>query len=129
MNPAGRLSKEDIERMVQEAEIYKAEDDKQRDKVAAKNNLESYAFNIRSTMEDENVKGKISEQERQKAVDKCNEVIHWLDQNQVRNSLIWTFSTDQHPTHNSLCVFVSSLQERTSFSISRGSWRKFVTPS
>ncbi|GLD47265.1 heat shock cognate 71 kDa protein-like protein [Lates japonicus] len=44
----GRLSKEDIERMVQEAE--KAEDDVQRDKVAAKNGLESHAFNMKSTL-------------------------------------------------------------------------------
>lgn len=77
------MSKEDIERMVQEAETYKAEDDEQRDKVAVKNDLESYAFNIKSTMADEKLKRKISEQERQKAVDKCNEVISWLDLNQV----------------------------------------------
>lgn len=83
MNPAGRLSKDSIERMIQEAEAYKAEDDEQRDKVSAKNILESYAFNVRSTMEDETLKGKISEEERQKAVDKCNEVISWLDRNQV----------------------------------------------
>lgn len=83
INPAGRLSKESIERMIQEAEAYKAEDDEQRDKVSAKNILESYAFNVRSTMEDETLKGKISEEERQKAVDKCNEVISWLDRNQV----------------------------------------------
>lgn len=83
INPAGRLSKDSIERMIQEAEAYKAEDDEQRDKVSAKNILESYAFNVRSTMEDETLKGKISEEERQKAVDKCNEVISWLDRNQV----------------------------------------------
>lgn len=69
--------------MVQEAEAYKAEDDEQRDKVAVKNNLESCAFNIKSTMEDETLKEKISKEERQKAVDKCNEVISWLDRNQV----------------------------------------------
>uniref|UniRef100_A0A672K6X7 Heat shock cognate 71 kDa protein n=1 Tax=Sinocyclocheilus grahami TaxID=75366 RepID=A0A672K6X7_SINGR len=56
-NDKGRLSKEDIERMVQEAEKYKAEDDVQREKVAAKNGLESYAFNMKSTVEDEKLKG------------------------------------------------------------------------
>lgn len=61
--------------MVQEAERYKTEDDEQRDKVAVKNNLDSYTFNIKSTMEDGKLNGKISEQERQKAVDRCNEVI------------------------------------------------------
>lgn len=122
------MSKEDIERMVQEAETYKAEDDEQRDKVAVKNDLESYAFNIKSTMADEKLKRKISEQERQKAVDKCNEVISWLDLNQVWSSFIWIFQLISIRLII-LCVFVSSLQERMSFSISRGSWRKFVTPS
>lgn len=69
--------------MVQEAEKYKAEDDVQRDKVAAKNGLESYAFNMKSTVEDEKLKGKISDEDKQKILDKCNEVISWLDRNQV----------------------------------------------
>ncbi len=43
-NDKGRLSKDEIERMVEEAEKYKAEDDSQRDRVQAKNALESYCF-------------------------------------------------------------------------------------
>ncbi|XP_059933340.1 heat shock 70 kDa protein-like [Gadus macrocephalus] len=43
-NDKGRLSKEDIERMVQEADQYKVEDEQQRENIAAKNALESYAF-------------------------------------------------------------------------------------
>lgn len=69
--------------MVQEAEKYKAEDDVQRDKVSAKNGLESYAFNMKSTVEDEKLAGKISDDDKQKILDKCNEVISWLDKNQV----------------------------------------------
>ncbi|XP_049917408.1 heat shock cognate 71 kDa protein-like [Epinephelus moara] len=65
-NDKGRLSKEDIERMVQEAEKYKAEDDVQHDKVSAKNSLESYAFNMKSTVEDEKLAGKISEDDKHK---------------------------------------------------------------
>ncbi|XP_015753975.1 PREDICTED: heat shock cognate 71 kDa protein-like [Acropora digitifera] len=57
-NDKDRLSKEDIEKMVKDAEKYKAEDDQQRDKVQAKNNLESYAYKI---------------------IDKCKEVIEWLE--------------------------------------------------
>nr|5XI9_A Chain A, Heat shock 70 kDa protein 1A [Homo sapiens] len=60
-NDKGRLSKEEIERMVQEAEKYKAEDEVQRERVSAKNALESYAFNMKSAVEDEGLKGKISE--------------------------------------------------------------------
>uniref|UniRef100_A0A8C7ECL7 Heat shock protein family A (Hsp70) member 8 n=1 Tax=Nothoprocta perdicaria TaxID=30464 RepID=A0A8C7ECL7_NOTPE len=82
-NDKGRLSKEDIERMVQEAEKYKAEDEKQRDKVSSKNSLESYAFNMKATVEDEKLQGKISDEDKQKILDKCNEIINWLDKNQT----------------------------------------------
>lgn len=83
VNVTGRLSKEDIERMVQEAEKYKAEDEKQRDKVSSKNSLESYAFNMKATVEDEKLQGKINDEDKQKILDKCNEIINWLDKNQV----------------------------------------------
>jgi len=58
-NDKGRLSKEDIERMVNEAEKYKADDEKQKDRISAKNSLESYCFNLKSTVEDDKVKDKI----------------------------------------------------------------------
>ncbi|CAK5033163.1 unnamed protein product [Meloidogyne enterolobii] len=54
-NDKGRLSKDEIERMVQEAEKYRGEDEIQRDRVSAKNGLESYCFNIKQTMEDDKV--------------------------------------------------------------------------
>ncbi|KAM9298806.1 heat shock cognate 71 kDa protein-like [Gastrophryne carolinensis] len=82
-NDKGRLSKEEIERMVQEADKYKAEDEVQREKIAAKNSLESLAFNMKSTVEDEKLKDKISPEDKQKILDKCNEVISWLDRNQM----------------------------------------------
>ncbi|XP_006895665.1 PREDICTED: heat shock cognate 71 kDa protein [Elephantulus edwardii] len=82
-NDKGRLSKEDIERMVQEAEKYKAEDEKQRDKEPSKNSLESYAFNMKATVEDEKLQGKINDEDKQKILDKCNEIINWLDKNQT----------------------------------------------
>ncbi|XP_069804949.1 heat shock cognate 71 kDa protein-like [Dendropsophus ebraccatus] len=82
-NDKGRLSKEDIERMVQEADRYKAEDEAQREKISAKNSLESLAFNMKSTAEDEKLKDKISPEDKQKILDKCNEVISWLDRNQM----------------------------------------------
>ncbi|CAJ0931634.1 unnamed protein product [Ranitomeya imitator] len=82
-NDKGRLSKEEIERMVQEADRYKSEDEAQRDKISAKNSLESLAFNMKSTAEDEKLKDKISPEDKQKILDKCNEVISWLDKNQM----------------------------------------------
>ncbi|XP_011833695.1 PREDICTED: heat shock-related 70 kDa protein 2 isoform X3 [Mandrillus leucophaeus] len=82
-NDKGRLSKDDIDRMVQEAERYKSEDEANRDRVAAKNALESYTYNIKQTVEDEKLRGKISEQDKNKILDKCQEVINWLDRNQM----------------------------------------------
>ncbi|KAL0612578.1 Heat shock cognate 71 kDa protein [Plecturocebus cupreus] len=57
-NDKGRLSKEDIGHIVQEAEKYKAEDRKQRGKVSSKNSLESYAFNMKAIVEDEKLQAK-----------------------------------------------------------------------
>jgi L1 cell adhesion molecule like protein len=82
-NDKGRLSKEDIEKMVNEAEKYKAEDEKQRDRISAKNGLESYCFNMKSTMDEEKVKSAISESDKKKIEDKCDECIKWLDANQM----------------------------------------------
>ena len=79
----GRLSKEEIEKMVRDAEKYKEEDDRQRDRLQAKNALESYAFNMKQTIEDDKLKDKISEDDRKAVLDKCNEVISWIDSNQV----------------------------------------------
>ncbi|MED6235335.1 70-kilodalton heat shock protein [Ataeniobius toweri] len=64
INDKGRLSKDEIEKMVQDADKYKAEDDIQREKIAAKNSLESYAYHMKSRVEDEALKGKISEEEK-----------------------------------------------------------------
>ena len=82
-NENGRLSKEEIEKMVEESEKFKAEDDKQKEKVEAKNQLESYCFNIKSTLEDNAMKDKISEIERNAALEMCNDTISWLDKNQT----------------------------------------------
>lgn len=81
-NDKGRLSKEDIERMVTDAEKYKADDDKQRDTIQAKNTLESYAYNMKSTAEDDKVKDKISEEDKTLILEKCKEVIDWLEKNE-----------------------------------------------
>uniref|UniRef100_UPI00398F5980 heat shock cognate 71 kDa protein-like isoform X3 n=1 Tax=Pristiophorus japonicus TaxID=55135 RepID=UPI00398F5980 len=55
-NDKGRLSKEDIDHMVNEAEHYKTEDEAQRLRIGAKNTLESYAYSMKSTVEDDNIK-------------------------------------------------------------------------
>merc|ERR1711997_1004863 len=82
-NDKGRLSKEEIERMVNDAETFKAEDEKQKERISAKNNLESYCFNMKSTLDDERLKDKISESDKETITKKCDEIIKWLDANQL----------------------------------------------
>merc|ERR1712099_216144 len=82
-NDKGRLSKEEIERMVNDAEAFKAEDEKQKERISAKNNLESYCFNMKSTLDDEKLKDKIGESDRETITKKCDEIIKWLDANQL----------------------------------------------
>merc|ERR1712126_438283 len=65
-NDKGRLSKEDIERMVSDAERFKADDEKQKERISAKNGLESYCFNMKTTIEDEKLKDKISDDDKKK---------------------------------------------------------------
>merc|ERR1711892_1264892 len=82
-NDKGRLSKEEIERMVNDAEKFKAEDEKQKDRISSKNGLESYCFNMKTTLDDGKVKDKISEDDMKTITDKCDEAIKWLDANQL----------------------------------------------
>ena len=82
-NDKGRLSKEEIERMVQEAEKYKAEDEEHKKKIEAKNALENYAYNMRNTMNDDNVGGKIDADDKAKINTAVDEAISWLDGNQM----------------------------------------------
>merc|ERR1719283_386711 len=82
-NDKGRLSKEDIEKMVNDAEKYKKEDEEMRDKITAKNGLESYCFNIKQSVEDEKLKDKISDEDKKTIIDKCDETMKWLDANQL----------------------------------------------
>merc|ERR1712029_158740 len=85
-NDKGRLSKEEIDRMVNDAEKFKDEDNKQKDRISAKNGLESYCFNMKTTIEDEKVADKISEDDKKKITEKCDEAIKWLDANQLPRS-------------------------------------------
>merc|ERR1719489_507193 len=82
-NDKGRLSKEEIEKMVNDAEAYKDEDDKQKDRIAAKNGFESFIFNMKSSLDETEVKSKLSEEELRSAQSKLKEALRWLDTNQL----------------------------------------------
>merc|ERR1711935_1024229 len=83
-NDKGRLSQEDIERMVQEAEEFVEEDKKVRDKIESRNALENYVYSMKNTLSDseKGVADKISDEDKEaieKALEDANE---WLDDNQ-----------------------------------------------
>jgi heat shock protein 1/8 len=81
-NDKGRLSKEEIERMVSEAEKYKAEDEAAASRIQAKNALESYAYNLRNSINDEQLAGKFADGDKAKLETAVNETISWLDASQ-----------------------------------------------
>ncbi|XP_011436292.3 heat shock protein 68-like [Magallana gigas] len=78
-NDKGRLSKADIERMVNEAEKYKEEDDKQRQRIAARNQLESYVFTVKQAAEDTG--DKLQSEDKETISRVCSETVSWLDNN------------------------------------------------
>ncbi|KAL2913729.1 Hsp70 chaperone [Polyrhizophydium stewartii] len=80
-NDKGRLSQADIDRMVAEAEKYKAEDEAAAARVQAKNGLESYAYNLRNTLQDDKVGGKLEADDKAKLESAIDEAIKWLDNN------------------------------------------------
>ncbi|PVH18208.1 heat shock protein SSA2 [Candidozyma duobushaemuli] len=82
-NDKGRLSKEDIERMVSEAEKFKEEDEKEAARVQAKNGLESYAYSLKTSLGEEQLKSKLDESEVESVTKAADETIAWLDENQT----------------------------------------------
>jgi len=81
-NDKGRMSADEIERLVQEAERYKAEDEANKGRVEAKNSLENYAFQIRNSINDEKLAGKLSDSDKSKVNDAIQSTTSWLDANQ-----------------------------------------------
>lgn len=63
-NDKGRLSKDDIEKLVRDAEKFKAEDELVRSKIEAKNSLEQTTYSIRNTLKDEKLQDKFSAEEK-----------------------------------------------------------------
>nr|AGQ50609.1 heat shock protein 70 [Neoseiulus cucumeris] len=84
-NDKGRLSKDDIDRMVNEAERYRDEDEKIKAKIAAKNALEAYCFSMKSTFETDydKIKDKVPESDKNAVLERVKETLFWLDSNQL----------------------------------------------
>ena len=81
-NDKGRLSPEEIERMVMEAEQYAEEDKITREKIEARNSLENYAFNLKNQVNDEDgLGGKIDEEDKETILEAVKEATDWLEEN------------------------------------------------
>ncbi|CAN8004655.1 unnamed protein product [Ixodes hexagonus] len=78
-NDKGRLSREDIDRMLADAERYKREDELQREKVTARNGLESYVYGVKQAAEEAG--DRMSPSDKQCVLDKCRDTISWIDSN------------------------------------------------
>ena len=77
----GRLSEEDIERMVREAEEFAEEDKKVKDKIDARNGLESYLYNLKNTLDDEEKGANLKAEDKKELQDMVDETLDWMDEN------------------------------------------------
>merc|ERR1712127_119061 len=82
-NEKGRLSQAEIDRMVQEAEKYRAEDEANKSKIEAKNGLENYCFTMRNTLNEEKLKEKFEAGDKEKIEKAVQDALDWLDKNQM----------------------------------------------
>merc|ERR1712193_577297 len=79
----GRLSEEEIERMVEEAEQFAEEDKKVKERIDARNGLESYVYNLKNQLEDDEkgLADKITPEEKKELQDIIDETLDWMDEN------------------------------------------------
>jgi len=80
-NDKGRLTPEEIERMVKEAERFASDDAAAKDRVEAKNGLEQYAFTLKQTLMEENLKDKFSPEDKKAVEDAAAATLAWIEAN------------------------------------------------
>ena len=83
-NDRGRLSQEDIDRMVKEAEEFKEDDMKQKEKVDAKNELEMLIFQCKSQLEKPEIQEKLNSEDKDEANARLNEIQTWIDNDEEK---------------------------------------------
>ena len=81
-NDKGRLSKEEIEKMVQDAEKFKAEDEATKNKIEAKNGFENYCFQMKNTLNEEKLKEAFTDEDKTTIQSTVDEGLQWLEGNQ-----------------------------------------------
>lgn len=81
-NDKGRLSKEEVERMVAEAEKFKEEDEMNAARIESKSKLENYCYSVKNSTNDEKLKDKIQEEDKNTVTQTVDDTIKWLGENQ-----------------------------------------------
>ena len=82
-NDKGRLSKDEIERIIADAENYKKEENTQHERISAKNSLELYCFKIRESTDDDKTRSKFSKDDEKKINQIIESTIAWIETTQV----------------------------------------------
>lgn len=80
-NDKGRLSKEEIEKMVQDAEKYKAEDELVKKKIEARNAFENFCFQMKNTLNEEKLKAAFTDDDKKTIEETSAEGLKWLEDN------------------------------------------------
>ena len=82
-NDSGRISKDEIESMINDAERFKAEDDAHRERIAARDQLECYAYNVKSAVNDTSVESQHSFRYKEVVTKAVDDVFTWMDDNSL----------------------------------------------
>jgi len=80
-NDKGRLSAEEVERMVKDAEKFAEEDKKAKERVEAKNGLDQYVYGLKQSIHEDGVKDKLSDDDKKTIENACDESIKWMESN------------------------------------------------
>lgn len=89
----GRLTKDEIDRMVKEAEQFKAEDDAQKARVTARNGLENYAFSVQNAVRDYG--DKLQKDDKEKMEKEIEEVLNWLERNSLADKEEYEYKLEE----------------------------------
>jgi len=81
-NDKGRLSQEQIDKMVKDAEKFKTDDDKQKKRVESKNGLENYAYSLRNSLKEEQIAAKLDADDKKKLEEALDKTLSWMDTHQ-----------------------------------------------
>jgi heat shock protein 1/8 len=108
-NDKGRLSKDDIERMVSEAERYKEEDAKHKKKIDARNGFENYVYSVKNSTSEPGLKDKLADGDRATIEDACKSALEWLETASGSETDAEQYEAEQKKLENIVTPIVSKL--------------------